>query len=272
MSKTHRKKAPLARRADKYDLYQRSVQDPDADVHFIQRVYRQRFGRPARSLREDFCGTAAIACRWVKSRAESHALGVDLDPEPLAWGKKHNVARLTRAQAARLKLLRGNVLNTRSVSCDVVIAFNFSYFLFTERSTLLRYFKAARRHLRREGLFFLDAYGGADAQREQQETRRCKGFLYVWDQHRFDPINHITTCHIHFEFRDGSRLQRAFSYTWRLWTLPEVRELLFEAGFRRADVYWEGTDRESNDPNGVFSLRKRAPADPAWVAYLVAER
>ena len=56
-----------ARTADKYVLYESSVQDPAAEVKFVRRVYRKMFGKDATRLREDFCGTGAIACRWVKS-------------------------------------------------------------------------------------------------------------------------------------------------------------------------------------------------------------
>ena len=59
-------------------------------------------------------------------------------------------------------------------------------------------------------------------------------------------------CHIHFKFPDGSRIKNAFSYDWRLWTLPEVQELLAEAGFDRITVYWQGTDEETGEANGEF--------------------
>ena len=44
-----------------------------------------------------------------------------------------------------------------------------------------------------------------------------------------NPITHATTCHIHFKFPDGSKLKKAFTYEWRLWTAPEIRELLLVA-------------------------------------------
>lgn len=272
MKKRTGRRRTLAQRADKYDLYQRSVQEPDADVRFVQRVYRGHHGRPARRLREDFCGTAAICCAWAAAHPENRALGVDLDPEPLAWGREHNLSKLRPEQARRVRLREGDVLDVRDGRADVVIAFNFSYYLFREREVLARYFRRARSHLAPGGLFILDAYGGPEAQQVQTEPRKCDGFQYVWDQHEFDPISHETLCHIHYRFSDRSRLERAFSYRWRLWTLPEVRELLAGAGFRKVDVYWEDADSRTNEPNGVFRRRRVAPPDPAWVAYLVAER
>jgi len=64
-------------------------------------------------------------------------------------------------------------------------------------------------------------------------------------------------------------MPRAFSYRWRLWTLPEIRELLGEAGFRDVVVYWEGTDEETEEGNGEWEVSTRGEACPAWVAYLV---
>ena len=60
-------------------------------------------------------------------------------------------------------------------------------------------------------------------------------------------------CHIHFSFPDGSKIKKAFTYDWRLWTLPEIRELLLEAGFQRATVYWEGTNEETEEGDGEFT-------------------
>lgn len=265
-------RAGRAAQVDRYDLYQRAVQDPEGDVTRLRRFFERRFGRPPRFLREDFCGTAALACAWVAAHRENRALGIDLDPEPLAWGRRHNVDRLRPAQADRVRLVRGDVRRYRAAPADLLAAFNFSYFLFRERAELLAYFRHARSQLRREGLFVIDAYGGPEAQERRVERRREKGFTYLWDQSRFDPMTHATTCYIHFEFPDGSRRPRAFRYDWRLWTLPELRDLLIEAGFADTEIYWEGTDRRTGEPNGVFQPRARAEDDPAWVAYLVSRR
>ena len=64
---------------------------------------------------------------------------------------------------------------------------------------------------------------------------------------------------------------RAFRYDWRIWSLPELREILDEVGFSTVDTYWEGTDRETNEGNSIFTKRSKAQDDPAWVAYLVAK-
>ena len=260
----------LAAAADKYALYERSVQEPDADTPFLERTFRKLRGRPARSLREDFAGTATLACSWVARHRENTAVAIDLDPEPLDWGRRHNLARLDPEQQSRVKLVEGDVRDVGFDPVDVCVGYNFSYFLFRTRPELLSYFRAARASLVSDGLLFLDAYGGPQAMEPLTEATEFDDFTYTWEQADFDPIHQLGTNHIHFDFPDGSSLPRAFSYQWRLWTLPEIRELLADAGFAESQVYWEGTDRRTGEGNDVFTRRERGGPDPAWVAHIVA--
>ena len=219
-------------------------------------------------MREDFCGTAAFATAWVQAHRENRAIGVDLDPDPLDWGRRHNLDRLRPEQARRITLLQEDVRTARAPKVDVLVAFNFSFFLFKQRAALLDYFKRCHAAMKSDGIFVIDAYGGPESMEKRREKRRIGRFTYIWDQYRYDPITHDATCHIHFEFRDGSKIERAWTYHWRLWTIAELRELLLEAGFKSTEVYWEGTELASNEPNGIFRPRKHADEDPAWVAYL----
>ena len=263
----------MARTADKYALYQQSVQDPEGDVTLMTRMFKRQYDRDPEILREDFCAAAAMACAWVAANPKHRAIGVDIDPEPLAWGQEHNVALLDREQSSRLELIEGDVLaDDDAPTPDVVAAFNFSYLCFTERSVLRTYFEKSFARLHEEGILVLDLYGGAEAQRIQTETREDEGFDYVWDQDVFDPIGHLLTNYIHFEFPDGSKMKKAFRYDWRLWTLPELRDLLKEVGFTQVEVYWEGTDKDTGEGNGVYRPAKRAVDDPAWVTYIVASK
>lgn len=268
--KSKSRKPKAAETADVYDLYQKSVQAPDVDVEFFSRVYKSCFGRAPQSLREDFCGTAAVCAEWVKLGPERVAYGVDLDPEPLAWGEMHNLSPLTEKQMARVTLVEGDVRTAETPPVDVVAAQNFSYCIFKTRDELREYFRCARRHLDEHGVLILDLFGGHESMEDdREETTEHDGFDYVWDQHKFDPITHFGTYKIHFRFPDRSRIQDAFVYDWRLWTIPEVREVLLEAGFERADVYWEGTDDETGEGSGVYERRERGECDPAWNAYIV---
>ena len=154
---------------------------------------------------------------------------------------------------------------------DVVGAFNFSYFLFRTRVEMLEYFRTVYAALKDDGLFFLDAFGGYEAFEEMREKTKYDDFTYIWHQARYHPVTGKLVCHIHFKFPDGSKMKKAFTYVWRLWTLPEILEMLTETGFKNSTVYWEGTD-EDGDGDGVFTPEEKGEADAGWIAYLVAEK
>jgi hypothetical protein len=258
-----------AQLADVHQLYEDAVQDPEGDVAIVRRIFKKRYGREPHTLREDFCGTAAMAGAWVRAQPENAAWGVDFDPEPLSWGRERHIAKLSEDQQQRITLLEGDVRDVTHEKVDVTVAFNFSYFVFQERADLVGYFRKVRSTLLENGLFVVDLYGGAEAQRTLTETREHEDFDYVWDQDEFDPIHHHAMNYIHFEFPDGSRIDRAFTYDWRLWTIPEIREVMGEAGFSETEAYWERTDQKTNEGTGIYYRTERAADDPAWVAYVV---
>jgi cyclopropane fatty-acyl-phospholipid synthase-like methyltransferase len=266
-----RKSESMAEKADRHVLYQESVQCVEAEIDFVDETFEKLRGRKAVRLREDFCGTANTSCEWIRRREGNTAIGVDLDAEVLAWGERHNQAKLgDRAQ--RLTLMNCNVLDTEHPPVDTVLAMNFSYWILENRPTLRRYFRRVRDALVDDGVFFLDCYGGYESSREMKERTKNDGFTYVWDQASYNPVTGAMRCYIHFHFPDGSKLNKAFTYDWRLWTLPEVREILDEAGFSRVTAWWQGWDEDEEDGNGEFEPVEDADADAAWVNYIVAEK
>ena len=178
---------------DRHVLYQKAVQSPDVEIDFVDSRFRRLRGRTASRLREDFCGTAFTSCEWVNRRRTNIAVGLDLDRPTLDWGKAHNAAKLKPEAAARLRLLRRNVLNPGRSAAGVGmgLAMNFSWWVFHTRRDLLAYFRAVRRSLVRDGVFFLDIYGGYEAQSEIRERTQIggkkRGFTYIWDEERFEP-------------------------------------------------------------------------------------
>ena len=265
------RKPTMAERADIHDLYERAVQNVEHEVEFTQATFESLRGRKAYRLREDFCGTASASCQWVRQGDRFQAIGVDIDPSVLDWGRRHRVGQLPAADRARVQLLESDVMTAATPPVDIVVAFNFSYFIFDTRDKLREYFTRARAALVDDGVFFIDLFGGSQAQDEMKEKTKHKGFTYIWDQAKFHPVTNYLRCHIHFSFPDGSRLKKAFTYEWRLWSAPELREILLEAGFRTATLYWEGED-EDGEANGEFTPTQKGEADPAWIAYVVAER
>ena len=265
-----------AETADIHVLYQLSVQNVVAEIDFVDETFETLRGRKATSLREDFCGTGATASEWVKRRDTNTAIGLDLDQPTLDWGMKHNIAPLTPDQQKRITLLNRDVTKPGDASgVDIVLAMNFSYWILQRREQLRDYFRSVRDSLSDDGVFFLDFYGGYEAFQEMTEDREIDEpdaqFTYVWDQHRYDPMSGRMQCYIHFKFLDGTQIKRAFSYEWRLWTLPEIRELLDEAGFSNVTVYWEGAD-EDGEGNGEFEPVTEGEADPSFICYIAAQK
>jgi SAM-dependent methyltransferase len=261
-----------AKTADKHELYQLAVQSPREDIAFLARLYRGLRGRNARHLREDFCGTGLVSATWVRRGKPFTAEGFDLCADTVGWGLEHNFAPLGAA-AARATIHLRDVRGASRRAPDIRVALNFSYFVFKTRRELVEYFRSAARDLARGGIFVLDIYGGPEAMEEMEDVRRIdRRFSYVWEQAAYVPATGEYETHIHFRFADGSRMRRAFSYDWRLWTLPEVKDALVEAGFAHVDTYWEGDDESGTSGNGIFRKSTRGENCAAWVTYLVAYR
>ena len=237
--------SPKVRR-DRHAFYEVAVQGPDWDLDFIDRLFRARNGRDPVTFREDFCSTAALATAWAQRGPRHRAWAVDLDPEPLAWARLHRLPYV-REVAGRVKLVRADVRVPQSPRVDVACALNFSWWVFHQRKDLVAYLRAARAGLKDGGVLVLNAFGGVRAERplvERTRKRASNGpdgsvvpaFTYVWQQASFNAVSRRLLAWIHFEPRDGAKLTRAFVYDWRMWTLPELREAVLEAGFRDFEV------------------------------------
>ena len=260
-----------AAQADIHALYERAVQDPASDVKFFTRTYRKLRGTDPVSLREDFCGTAVLCLAWVGSSGERTALGVDLSQETLNWGLEHRIVPAGRELAGRISLLCADVREVKKPKVDVACALNFSYYCFKQRQDLLDYLRAVHAGLNKDGLFFMDLLGGTESVIEGSVDNDHGEFIYRWEQARFDALTHDFLCHIHFLFPDGSKLLNAFTYDWRLWTAPELRDLLLEAGFSKVHFYWEKTNAEG-EGTGAFYEPDYVENQEIWWTYLAAER
>jgi hypothetical protein len=258
---------------NKYHLYQNSVQSPEAHIELLAQICSEVGRSKTRRMREDFCGTAALSCQWVAIHPENRAVGLDLDPEPLSYGMKVNVKALKPSQRSRVKLLRKNVLTTGPGKFDLVLAGNFSFFIFKTRPQLLEYFKKVRASLAQGGVFTLEMAGGPGMISQARENRtisipRVGKVLYTWHQRKFDPITHDALYSIHFKLPNGQRMNHAFEYDWRLWTIPEVRDLLIDAGFRKTFVYWEKEDHLGRG-TGEYERMEKGDNSHSWIAQVV---
>lgn len=247
------------------------MQDPARDVEVFARWFRRIKGRVPVTLREDFCGTAVLCREWARSRRDRVAHGVDLDEPTLRWGLRNRIEPAGADVAERVHLQCADVREPKTPRVDLTCALNFSYSVFHERADLVDYFRAVRQGLRSDGLFVLDSLGGRDSMIEDEVRQDLGDFVYVWDQAMFDALTHRMRAYIHFELPDGSVLRRAFTYDWRLWTVPELRDALLEAGFSRVRPLWE-KEGPGGEETGVFYEPKRPVANQdVWWTYLLVE-
>lgn len=254
----------------KYKLYESAVQNPSSDIAFIEKEYRTQYGQAPQVLREDFCGTGLLSCEWVKRAGNRIAYGVDLDPEPVSYGKQHHFLRLGSNERERMNYIIGNVLEPQPYKADVAVAFNFSYFIFKKRSELLNYFSKVREGLSDKGMFLIDLFGGLEARQPMVEETEHDGFSYFWDCDRYNPLTQECFYAIHFETeKDQIKYENVFTYDWRLWGPRELREILEEAGFSTTKVYWEGEDDDGTG-DGDFYQTEFAENCESWVTYIVA--
>lgn len=256
---------------DKYKYYKDSVQSPENDVVFFNELYKKIYGKEALVLREDFCGTFAICCEWTKLAPNKRAIGIDLDKEPIDYGFKTNFVCLNEDQKSRVEILQQNVLSPELPQADIIAALNFSYFLFKQRSQLKDYFTNAYNTLKPDSLFVIDCFGGPAAQVQNEEETEHEGFSYFWDQDSFNPINNHAVFNIHFQVEGQKKITNAFTYDWRMWSLPELQDIMTEVGFKDVHVLWEANG-EDGEGNGEFYRADVGEDCEAWVAYVVGKK
>lgn len=280
MATVSEKKSKVRRRAakknpkhqiDKYTFYTQAVQSPETDVDFLRETYRELKGKSAETLREDFCGTFCLSTAWIKDRPQHKAWAVDFDPEPLEYGRRHYFEKLSAKAQKRLNICESNVLTAKLPEADIAVAVNFSYFIFKKREQLKTYFKNVLTSLRKNGIFVMDVFGGTQCTDAIEDKHKLKGFTYFWDQESFDPVTNEAMFHIHFKPNRQKKIENVFTYDWRMWTIPELRDILDEVGFKKTHVYWEGTNRKG-EGDGKFSRTEQGEACLSWIAYIVAEK
>jgi len=261
----------------KYRLYENSVQAPEHDIELFNQMYEDQFKKAASIFREDFSGTFQLSCEWIKFDKRNEAIAVDLSSEVLEYGRKHNLKKLARDQQARLSTEQANVLTPPSRKVDIIAACNFSFYIFKKRQELIRYFKSCYKSFNRNGVLILEMAGGPGfieaPFREQRSIKFEKGpkkgkkwFTYYWQHKTYNPVNCEGLYAIHFRLADGTYFRDVFEYDWRVWSIPEVRECLIEAGFSDSVVYWDLDD----DTREISYIKTEKPDnDHTWLAYVV---
>ena len=145
-----------------------------------------------------------------------------------------------------------------------------SYFIFKKRQEMKNYFSNVFSSLNKKGLFVVDIFGGSQCYDAIEDVHTKKKFTYYWDQVSYDPISNFALFYIHFRV-NGKKVTKVFKYDWRMWSIPEVRDLMEEVGFKKTHVYWEGTTRKG-EGDGKFKRTEKGESCLSWIAYIAAEK
>lgn len=266
---------PKKPKKNKFALYENSVQSPETHAKWFVDTYKELRGKYPRHLREDFCGTFQLATHWVCRNQNNTAEGLDIDAEPLRYAQKHHWPLLNASQKKRLSVIQQNVFSVSETKADIICACNFSFFVIQKRKDLVDYFRFCLRSLKADGILILEMAGGPGMMEVTKESKVVysngkRAFTYIWDQKSFDPIHQRGKYAIHFRFSNRDVMHDAFTYDWRLWTVPEIREALEDAGFKRTYVYWE--TEHMGEPTGEFIRSEVGDNAYAWIAHVVGSK
>lgn len=249
-----------------HSLYELCVQSPRHVVSLLLGMH----GQQPLSLREDFCGSAAVSTRWIeevrKYDVGARALAIDLDEAALGIASARSQ---TFIKEGRLTLRGENCITAQDrEACDVIWVGNFSIGYIFERSALVRYLRLCKARLDAGnggfggGIFACDLYGGASAFTLGSLTRKHPGrghevVHYHWSHDAADPVTGIVTNSISFRVEVAGEIvsehYNAFTYTWRLWGLPELIAAMREAGFSDITIYTDINIAPGQSPMPIAS-------------------
>ncbi|MBI1246804.1 class I SAM-dependent methyltransferase [bacterium] len=268
---------------DILELYRWSVQDPDTHAAVLDRMYLQLRHKQPTVLREDFAGTSADSVAWVRAGDQRRAIAVECDAPTVAWAKAR-WTKLLGAAAGRLQYVTSDVFAVappQVEAADVISALNFSLLFLKSKEQLSRYFQHARASLADDGIFVANLFGGPGAMRKSLDRRRITPqsttenvpppFEYQWEQRAYDAVSGQIDCRIHFALDEpvGQKIADAFVYDWRLWTIPELVELMREADFADVQV-WRHTYDAAKGADGVFlGPVSTLTNQETWIAYVI---
>ncbi len=241
-----------------------------AEVLLLERMWRRGLGTSAgwpATLREDFGGTCSVAAAWCASDPARDAVAIERHPPTARWAQRRHHDAIANGS---LHIVQSDVMAFAGPKVDVVCALNFSACEWHTRTQLLAYLKHARRCLNAHGIVALNTYGGPTSETPSTQHRRFTQngsvMRYTWEQQSFDPITRRARNAIHFEHGPRSQRQQvrnAFTYRWRLWTLPELADAMTQA--RLTPTVWM-----SSPTKGYRPVTQAPNTTTDWVAYITA--
>ena len=226
-----RSRGPYGRFAEYYDFIYESIVDYDADVRYLEMVFRRFLRGPPRSILDLACGTGNHALRLA--RRGHKVVGLDLSREQLAIAR-----RKARATRVPIRFVRGDMRSFdlgRTFDAAICMFGAFGYLL--ETRDVLRCLRSVRRHLAPDGLFAFEFWQSSAAKPPPYQSWDHKigpAFELVrLADARFDSRTRLLPVEFRFFVFRGRRVLDRFreTHTVRTYPVPEIRRLLRRAGF-----------------------------------------
>lgn len=237
---------------DKYQLYIDSVQDIGGLLGFVNSICgdKMKDKKNPPVLREDFAGTGINAYHWrLDAPLDSYAIAVDIDPEPIEWGKKE-FGDEDRGDDVHFYNEDSLLLDKPS---DITLCLNSSIFSIHSRDRLSTYFNRVYERLNKDGVFIFEIYGGPSALTtgKDEVPIGIDEFTFVWEQRNVNTLTNRSENYISFRFPNGQQMRDAFSYDHRVWTLPELMDIIGETDFKDTEVYVNRNFEEGKEPDSL---------------------
>lgn len=234
-------------KSDKFNLYQKSVQNVKIEVEFFRKCYRMIYNKVATKFREDFCSTALLSCEWVRNNVMNIAVGLDIDPEALAWGLENNVNNLNSG-SDRIRLLNHNVLTPydEKEKFEIICSLNYSHFLLTKRKDLFTYFNNVHKSLDNKGIFILDFYGGSHIYEDHKYQQEKSHHFYQFSGKQMNILNNQSLCSLNYKVGKNKFVPH-FKFDFRIYSIIEMKEILEEVGFKKFKLHIKEINEEDED-------------------------
>lgn len=222
---------------------------------------------PPRERREPFpdCPSARAESSlpiFVCPSGAARATCLDADASVIEEARKRAVSDPT-VDAAGMEFIVSDALlaplpRLPADGADVVFVGNFSVGEIHDRGRLMEYLRRVLARLRSGGIFVCDTYGGESAWRtgslrrihhapssergnDYQPSQTSTRVHYTWEQRAADPFTARVVSALHFRVEEQGEIVQeltdAFVYHWRIWSVPELRDAMHEAGFEATEFH-----------------------------------
>jgi SAM-dependent methyltransferase len=218
--------------APAYDVLYRE-KDYAGEIELLSLVFRQYAARPVRTVLDLGCGTGNHALRLAAGGYQ--VVGVDRSSEMLAVAEQK-----AREQELAVQFHQADIRNLELGETFDAVLMMFAVLGYqTETDDVKSALRAARRHLRPDGLLVFDVWYGPAvvAQGPQERIRAIEDAGSTWvrtSSGKLETLQHHCHVEFHLSHMQGGQVleETRESHTVRYFFPEEIKRFLNDSGFR----------------------------------------